>query len=105
MEQMNIKKAHGGASKPQLGWRGPNADELLYTPLFKFGYHERIHLVKYGEVGTAWDKFVDDVFEKQDGFVHKKELKGSVKSIKDQWIGRIDQFKREFGWEDGKCKT
>jgi hypothetical protein len=27
---VNNKKARGGASKPQLGWRGLNADKFLF---------------------------------------------------------------------------
>jgi hypothetical protein len=97
-----MNKRFDGGSKAQLGWRGANSDEQLYSPLFKFGYFEQMHLIKHGEMTKKWEKFKEDLFEKQDGFVQRKELKTSAKSIKQQWDGRIEQFKTEFGWEDEK---
>ena len=80
-----MNKRFDGGSKAQLGWRGANSDEQLYGPLFKFGYFEQMHLlIKYGEMTKKWEKFKEDLFEKQDGFFQRKELKTSAKSIKQQ---------------------
>lgn len=88
---------------PQLGWSLPTADMLLYTPLFRFGYLEEMHLVPHGEVTKRWSIFVDKLFTSQNGFIgHKKT---SLKSIRDQWYRRIESFKRLHGWEDGKTKN
>ena len=78
--------------RSQLGWRLHNADALLYTPLFKFGYLERIHIIKHGEVTKRWESFKEELFAKQDGFVQKKDCKTSAKAIREQWEGRIEQF-------------
>lgn len=88
---------------PQLGWRKDTADELLFTPLFRFAYLEEMHRIPHGEVTNKWKSFVDDLFMKQDGFVGSE--KTSVTAIRDQWEYRIEKFKTFHGWENGACKN
>ena len=38
----------------QLGWRLPNADDVLFEPLFRRGYAERLHILPHGEVTNKW---------------------------------------------------
>ena len=61
------------ARKPQVGWRHPNADHDLFAVLFRFGYHERIHTAPHGKVLEHWTKFVDDLFNTQEGFMGKEK--------------------------------
>jgi len=89
--------------KPQVGWRHPGADEELYTPLFKFGYHERMHLLPHGKVIEHWTKFVDDLFLTQEGFIGKEKV--TVRAVRQQWDARIESFKKTMGWEDGHCQN
>ena len=91
------------ARKPQVGWRHPNADQDLFAVLFRFGYHERIHTAPHGKVLEHWTKFVDDLFNTQEGFMGKE--KTSVRAVRQQWDARIESFKKTMGWEDGHCQN
>ena len=62
-----------------------------------------MHLIPYGEVTKRWEKFVDDLFATQQGFIGSE--KTSVKSIRDQFDARIEAFKKEVGWESGRCQN
>jgi len=77
--------------KPQVGWRHPCADEELYTPLFKFGYHERMHLLPHGKVTEHRTIFFDDLFLTQEGFIGKEKV--TVRAV------RIESFKKTMGWD------
>lgn len=86
----------------QKGWRASNADELLYTPLFRFGYVEGMHLISHGDSVKKWTNFNLALHDKetgQDGF--RGEEVPSFQSIQAQWKQRITKFKTVFGWEDG----
>jgi hypothetical protein len=86
----------------QKGWRLPTADELLYGPLFRFGYLEGMHLIPHRETLKKWNefnKFLHDKDNGQDGF--RGDEVPSVQSIRAQWEGRIQKFKTTFGWENG----
>ena len=89
--------------KPQVGWRHPNADQDLYAGLFRFGYHERIHNAPHGKVTEHQTKFVNDLFNTQEGFMGKE--KTSVRAVRQQWDARIESFKKTMGWEDGHCQN
>ena len=89
--------------KKQLGWRLQTADEQLFTPLFRFAHLERMHLIPYGEVTKRCEKFVDDLFATRQAFIGSE--KTSVKSIRDQFDARIEAFKKEVGWESGRCQN
>ena len=52
------------SSKPQLGWRKDNADEVLYTPMFRLGYELKIHLAKH----EKWNHFQSQLYQ-QNGFL------------------------------------
>jgi hypothetical protein len=86
------------SSKPQLGWRKDNADEALYTPMFRLGYELKIHLAKHGKVTEEWNNFQNQLYQ-QNGFIGHEP--GSIESIKLQWKNRIETYKRKFGHEDG----
>lgn len=86
------------SSKPQLGWRKDNADEVLYTPMFRLGYELKIHLAKHGKVTEEWNCFQNQLYQ-QNGFIGHEP--GSIESIKLQWRNRIETYKRKFGHEDG----
>jgi len=90
-------------NKPQVGWRLPDADAELFTPLFKFGYHEGMHKKHFGKTKERWEKFVNDLFATQEGFVGKE--KTSVKAVRNQWDARIERFKTLHGWDDGRCQN
>jgi hypothetical protein len=90
-------------SKSQMGWRLPNSDEALYSPLFRLGYSEKMHLIPHGEVGPKWNSFVNKLFDTQQGFIGRE--RGSTNSIRTQWDGRIETFKNKFGWENGNTGT
>lgn len=83
----------------QLGWRLPNADEVLFEPLFRRGYEEHLHILPHGEVTSKWISFVDNLYETEEGFIGKE--KKSVKSVKEQWDLKIRRFKEKFGWLNG----
>lgn len=91
-------------SKSQLGWRQTDADDVLYLPLFTFAYYqEKMHLdstFKEEGVLDCWDKFVDNLFKTQVGFVGKERI--STQNLRKKYNDRIYSFKREMGWEDGK---
>ena len=70
------------SSKTHLGWRAENADDLLCTPLFKFAYQEKMHVL-HGEKGSKLLKFVNDLFLKQEGFFGKEQTT-SVNAIQKQ---------------------
>ena len=90
--------------KPQLGWRNvANRDKLLYEPLFKLAFHEKMHIIGHGEVTAKWVQFVKDLFDRTPGFYGKEMV--SVKSIRQQFDARIEQFKIKFGWDNGRCKN
>ena len=76
--------------RPQVGWRHPGADEELYVPLFKFGYHEKMHLVPHGKVTEYWTKFVDELFATLEGFMGKEKV--TVRAVRQQWDSRIESF-------------
>jgi hypothetical protein len=82
----------------QLGWRKESADAELYLPFFKLGYTHKLHLIKFGEVTKTWNNFMDDLFL-QDGF--RDHDRCSTDAVRTQWNGRIEKFKKKFGWEDG----
>jgi len=89
--------------KPQVGWRSHDADAELFTPMFRFGYHEGMHKKHHGKTKDKWEKFVSDLFATQDGFIGKE--KTTVKALRNQWDARIDRFKALHGWEDGRCQN
>ena len=89
--------------KKQLGWRLQTADEQLFTPLFRFAYLEKMHLIPCGEVTKRCEKIVDNLFATQQGFIGNE--KTSVRSIRDQFDARIEAFKKEVGWESGRCQN
>jgi len=61
--------------KPQVGWRSHDADAELFTPMFRFGYHEGMHKKHHGKTKDKWEKFVSDLFATQDGFIGKRPFK------------------------------
>jgi len=65
--------------KPQVGWRSHDANAELFTPIFRFGYHEGMHKKHHGKTKDKWEKFVSDLFATQDGFIDNCE--GSSKSM------------------------
>jgi len=86
--------------KQQLGWRKPDADEKLYLPMFRLGYQQKIHLTKHGVGKTAWNDFVELLFQ-QEAFIDHEKC--SVQSIKDQWTARIEKFNKQMGSQsDGR---
>jgi hypothetical protein len=44
--------------KPQVGWKSHDADAELFTPMFRFGYHEGMHKKHHGKTKDKWEKFV-----------------------------------------------
>jgi len=70
--------------KPQVGWRSHDADAELFTPMFRFGYHEGMHKKHHGKTKDKWEKFVSDLFATQDGFIGKE--KTTVKALRN--LGR-----------------
>ena len=41
----------------QLGWRLPNADSQLLTPLFQFAYQEEMLIKVHGKQEAKWAAF------------------------------------------------
>jgi len=89
--------------KPYLCWRAPDADVELFTDLFRFGYHEGMHKRAFGKTKDKWEKFTEDLFATQQGFIGKDKI--TVKALRNQWDARIEKFKTLHGWEDGRCKN
>jgi len=89
--------------KPYLCWRAPDADAELFTDLFRYGYHEGMHKRAFGKTKDKWEKFTEDLFATQQGFIGKDKI--TVKALRNQWDARIEKFKTLHGWEDGRCKN
>lgn len=87
--------------KKQLGWRKDNADQELYLPMCRLGYHLKVHLAPYGKIQETWISFKEQLLA-QESF---KNSDGSLQSFKDQWNKRIAAFKYKFGWDDGKTSN
>ena len=83
----------------QLGRRKSDSDEILYLPMFRFGYVMKIHLAKHGDKEKEWKAFVEALFN-QESFMGKQKC--STQSIKDQWNTRILKHKNMFGIDNGK---
>ena len=89
--------------KPYLCWRAPDADVELFTDLFRYGYHEGMHKRAFGKTKDKWEKFTEDLFATQQGFIGKDKI--TVKALRNQWDARIEKFKTLHGWEDGRYKN
>ena len=89
--------------KPYLCWRAPDADVELFTDLFRYGYQEGMHKRAFGKTKDKQEKFTEDLFATQQGFIGKDKI--TVKALRNQWDARIEKFKTLHGWEDGRCKN
>ena len=65
--------------KPNLCWRAPGADVELFTDLFRYGYHEGMHKSAFGKTKDKWEKFTEDLFATQHGFIGKDKI--AVKAV------------------------
>ena len=79
--------------KHQLGWRKEDAEQKLYLPMFRLGYHLKIHVAAYGDIGKVWDDFVSQLYQ-QDGFIGCGE---SVQSIKISGLTESRYIRRSLG--------
>ncbi len=69
--------------------RAPDADAELFTDLFHYDYHEGMHKRAFGKTKDKWEKFTEDLFATQQGFIGKDKI--TVKTL--------------HSWKDGRCKN
>ena len=69
-----------------------------------------MHIKEHGKVTDKWETFVELLFKDTEPFkswaeVHNENQPASAKSIRTQFDARISEFKKTFGWEEGKCRN
>ena len=88
--------------KPYLCWRAPEADVELFTDLFRYGYHEGMHKRAFGKTKDKWEKFAEDLFATQQGFIGKEKITSGMQELRDSRLymaGKMDAARTYPDWK------